>query len=97
MSRPPALDEQETTFTIEATDRNTVHVFTNDSVWINRMQKLGIDAYNEDAYGKFYRVSLDVFSFGFRQKPQFTEEQRRALSERMSSLNTRGDDDGEQP
>ena len=31
--KPPALDEQETTFTIEATDRKTVTVFTNDSVW----------------------------------------------------------------
>jgi hypothetical protein len=31
--RAPALDEQETVFTIEATDRNFVFIFSNDQVW----------------------------------------------------------------
>lgn len=43
--RPPALDEQETTFTIEATDRKTVTVFSNDGVWQNRIEKLDVELF----------------------------------------------------
>lgn len=93
MAKQPALDEQETTFTIEATDRNTVHVFTNDSVWMSRIEKLGIEAYNEDSYGKFYRVSLDEFNFGIRKRRQLTDEQRQAFADRMAALRAGDDDD----
>lgn len=85
MTRAPALDEQETTFTIEATDRTTIHVFTNDSVWIARIEKLGIVAHDQDEYGKFYRVSLSDFNFGIRKKKALTNEQRRAIAERLNA------------
>jgi len=94
-TRAPALDEQETSFTIEATDRNTVHVFTNDVVWINRLEKLGIESYREDGYGKFYRVSTDDFSFGFRKRPTLTDEQRREMAERMAAVRGGNDEGGE--
>lgn len=77
------LDERETVFTIEATDRNTVRVFTNDSVWINKMEKLGIAHYDEDSYGRFYRVSMDEFNLRFRKKRKMTEEQRKKLATRL--------------
>jgi len=91
-TRAPALDEQETSFTIEATDRKTVHVFTNDTVWVNRIEKLGIEAYNEDGYGKFYRVSLDDYLFGFRKRRALTDEQRGALVKRLAAVRDGGED-----
>lgn len=94
-ARAPALDEQETNFTIEATDRNTVHVFTNDVVWINRLKKLGIESYREDSYGKFFRVSMDDFSFGFRKRPTLTDGQRRKMAERMAAVRGDNNEDGE--
>ena len=36
-----ALDEQETTFTIDATDRNLVRVYSNDPVFIARLERVG--------------------------------------------------------
>lgn len=96
--KPPALDEQETTFTIEATDRKTVTVFTNDSVWQGRMEKLGIEAFRRNAYGRWYRVSLEEFLFGFRKKRQLSDEQRALMAERMAAVRDAGidsDDDNE--
>ena len=82
--RAPALDEQETTFTVEATDRNTVHVFSNDGVWQGRMERLGIRPTRRSAYGCWYKVSLEEFSFGVRRKRQMSEEQRAASAERLA-------------
>lgn len=96
--RPPALDEQETTFTVEATDRKSVMVFSNDSVWQNRIEKLGIEAFRRNAYGRWYRVSLEEFNFGFRKKRQLSDEQRALLSERLAAARDAeigGDDDDE--
>ena len=75
----PALDEQESNFTIEATNRNMVNVFSNDVVWQNRIEKLGIEPHRSDGYGKFYKVDLTQFSFGIRRKRQMSDEQRAAV------------------
>jgi hypothetical protein len=79
------LDEQETTFTVEATDRKTVRIFSNDVVWQRRIEELGIVADREDAYGKFYTVSLEEYSFGVRRKRQMSDEQREAAAERLAA------------
>lgn len=81
-----ALDEQESTFTVEATDRNVVSIFSNDVVWQNRIEKLGIVAHRADGYGKFYRVDLSEFSFGIRRKRQVSDEQRAAMAERFAAM-----------
>lgn len=83
--RPPALDEQETLFSIEATDRKTVTVFSNDSVWQGRMAKLGIEPFRHSGYGKWYQISLDEFGFGVRKKKQLSDEQRAANTERLAA------------
>lgn len=79
MIRAPALDEQETTFTIEATDRNTLAVFTNDSVWLARLDKLGVAPEWTDEYGASYKLDLSEFTFTLRPKKKLTDSQREGL------------------
>ena len=81
-----ALDEQETNYTVEATDRQTVNVFSNDAVVQKRLERLGIIAHRADGYGKFYTVDLNQYSFGVRRKREVSEEQR----ERMRQNNPFG-------
>ncbi len=89
----PALDEQESNFTIEATDRKCLSVFSNDVVMQRRIERLGIVAHRSDGYGKFYTVDLNQFSFGIRRKRQMSDEQRQAISERFAALRAGDDDD----
>lgn len=90
-----ALDEQETTYTVEATDRNVVKVFSNDHVFQRRLAKLGIAPYRTDGYGMFYSVSLDDFSFGIRKKRVVTEEQKQTARKRMLAMHAASDIDEE--
>lgn len=86
-----ALDEQETTYTIEATDRKVLYVFSNDRVQQGRLEKLGIEAHRTDGYGKFYKVDLNEFTFGVKRKRQMSDEQRAALGARLASYRDSGD------
>jgi hypothetical protein len=92
-----ALDEQESNFTIEATDRNTLKVFSNDVVWQRRLEGLGIVPTRASEYGKFYTVDLTQFSFGVRRKRQLSEEQRAANAERLAAYRAgeAGEDDSD--
>ena len=81
-----ALGEQETNYTVEATDRSVVHVFSNDLVIWKQMERLGIEPYRSDEYGRFYDVSMDEFNFGIRRKRQLSEGQRQVLRERMKAM-----------
>jgi hypothetical protein len=81
-----ALDEQETTFIIEATDRNTLSIFSNDRVWVKRLGDLGIVPSKENEYGKWYIVDLKEYNFRLSKKRQLSEEDRKKLSERMTLL-----------
>ena len=90
-----SLDEQETTYTIEATDRNTVKVFSNDQVFQRRLAKLGITPYRTDGYGMFYSVSLENFSFGIRKKRAVSDEQRQIARERFIAMHAGGEIDDE--
>ena len=78
------LDEQETNFTIEATDRTTLRVFSNDPVWQKRIDDLGVVVERTDGYGKFYLVDLNQFNLGIYRKRQYTDEQREAMAERLA-------------
>jgi hypothetical protein len=90
--RAPALDEQETVFTIEATDRNFVFIFSNDQVWQKRIEKF-TEAYKRNEYGRWYKVSLEEFGFGLRKKRVLTEEQRQAMGERLARMRDAQNDD----
>ena len=78
-----ALDEMESNFTVEATDRNTLQIFSNDAVWQRRLEALGVVAYRVDGYGKFYKVSLEDYTFGIYRKRQLSDEQRQAAAQRL--------------
>jgi len=91
----PALDEQETNYTVEATDRKTVNVFSNDVVMQRQLERLGIEAHRSDGYGKFYTIDLTQFSFGIRRKRQMSDEQRAAVAERFAALRIAEDDESE--
>ncbi len=93
MAVAPALDEQETNYTIEATDRKTVRVFSNDVVTQRQIERLGIVADNESGYGKFYKVDLTQFSFGIRRKRQVSDAQRQAAAERFAAYRACDDED----
>lgn len=91
-----ALDEQETNYTVEATDRKTVNVFSNDVVTQRQIERLGIAAHRSDGYGKFYTVDLTQFSFGIRRKRQMTDEQRAASAERLAAYRDSEEDDADE-
>jgi hypothetical protein len=81
------LDEQETNFTIEATDRNTLHIFSNDAVWQKRIEALGVTHYREDGYGRWYKLDLkDNFNIGIHRKMKLTDDRRAELAERMRAM-----------
>ena len=81
-----ALDEQETNYTIEATDRKVVNIFSNDVVAQRQIERLGIESHRSDGYGKFYKVDLTNYTFGIRRKRHVSEEQRAASAERLAAL-----------
>lgn len=77
MTAEQKLDEQETTFTIEATNRNLLYVFSNDSVWIKRIEALGLQPYRQDGYGRWYKLDIkETFGLYLRKKPPVTDGQR---------------------
>ena len=77
------FDEQETTWTIEATDRNRVRVFSNDPIWQRRLESVGIVPDLVDGYGRFYAFSLDEYQFNVKRKPTMTDEQKQARLQRL--------------
>lgn len=91
-----ALDEQETNYTVEATDRKTVNVFSNDAVTQRQMERLGIEPHRSDGYGKFYTVDLTQFSFGIRRKRQMTDEQKAALGARLAEYRNSDEDEADE-
>lgn len=95
VERSQALDEQETIFTIDATDRKTVTIFSNDSVWQGRVEKLGIEPFRVNGYGRWYKISLKEFSFGVRKKRQVSDEQRAAGAERLAAWRGAANDDND--
>lgn len=57
MTREFSLDEQETTFTIEATDRSVVHVYSNDLVYQGKLERVGCQPYRTmPDGGKLYKL-----------------------------------------
>lgn len=88
-------DEQETSYIVEANNRKSVRIFSNDPVMQKRFDKMGIKHYKTDGQGYFYKVDLSEFSFGIRRKRQMSDEQRAAIAERFAALRNVDDDDDE--
>ena len=81
-----ATDEMETDFVIEASDRNTLQIFSNDAVWQRRIEALGVVAYRVDGYGRWYKVSLTDYNFGLYKKRQLSDDQRAAMAQRLKAV-----------
>ena len=81
-----ALDEQETTFTIDATDRNLVRVYSNDSVFIARLEKVGAKVHRACADGgMFYDLHADQWLLR-KGRRQMSPEQRAETTARLAAM-----------
>lgn len=78
------LEEQETVFNIIANDRNKVHVFSDDPIWIARLDKIS-EAVRVTGEGKEYILRIDQLVVR-KGKKHMSDEQRAAMSERMRKL-----------
>lgn len=78
------LEEQETVFNIIANDRNKVHVFSDDPIWIARLDKIS-EAIRVTGEGKEYILRIDQLVVR-KGKKHMSDEQRAAMSERMRKL-----------
>ena len=78
------LEEQETCFNIIASDRSKVHVFTDDPVWIARLDKVS-EAVRNTGEGKEYILRIEQLVVR-KGKKHMSDEQRAAMSERMRKL-----------
>lgn len=83
--RKLSLDEQETTFTIEATDRDTIHVYSGDGVWQKRLEKAGALPYRDcEDGGKFYKLdSRQIILRSIDQVNRASERGKREYERRL--------------
>jgi len=77
--------ERETHVSQTADDRSQWEMYTDDPVWIARMEKLGIEPTRQTSTGVFYTVPDAQVSIRKARKP-LTEAQRAKLSKRMARL-----------
>lgn len=86
MTRVFALDEQETTFTIEATDRSVVYVYSNDLVFQRKLERVGCQLYRVcDDGGKFYKLPSNQLRVTMPPR-QLTDEEKQVARERFAAL-----------
>lgn len=79
---PQSLEEMETHLNMVAADRSRWEVFTDDPVWIGRLEKLGFVATRITGVGKEFVLSADQVVI--RQgKRRISEEQRAAQTARL--------------
>jgi hypothetical protein len=81
-----SLDEQETTFTIDATDRSLVRVYSNDSVFIARLEKVGAKVHRDPGDGgMFYDLPANQLSLRNPSKPM-SDERRAEAAARLAKI-----------
>lgn len=81
-----SLDEQETTFTIDATDRSLVRVYSNDPVFIARLEKVGAKVHRRaDDGGMFYDLPANQLTLRNPRQPM-PPEQRAAAAARLARI-----------
>jgi len=75
------LSEQETHLNMTGDDRQTWEVFTDDPVWIARLDKIS-EAIKTVGEGKLYRLRTDQVVLR-KGKRQLTDEQKAAMALRL--------------
>jgi len=82
-------DEMETHISQTAQERidNVLHIYSDDEVWIRKIEKLGIGGAVVNGFGgKEYKVDMNDYSLYLRKKPKMTDAQRAQASDRMKKL-----------
>lgn len=77
-------DEQETCFSIVASDRKLIHVFSDDPVWMARLDKIATFV-RVTGEGKEYTLRDDQLVVR-KGKKQMSEAQKAQMSERMRNM-----------
>lgn len=78
------LDEMETVFCIVASDRDVVTVFSDDPVWMRRLDKIGTFVRNTGE-GREYTLRADQILVR-KGKRQVSDVQRAASVEKMRKI-----------
>ena len=88
-----SLEDMETTFSISATDRKVVHAWSDDPVWIAKLDKMAkaTESY-QDGTSKFYVLPLNEYTFTVRKKRKMSAEERRKSAERLKGIRDRNKD-----
>lgn len=86
MSNELSNAERETHFNIVADDRNTVHAFSDDPVWMARLDKLATGTAHKG--GKSYKLHIDQLVIR-KGKKAMSDAQKAQMSERMRSMRQR--------
>jgi len=73
--------ERETVFNIAGDDHKTLHVASDDPMWIRRLDKLASPVKVENDC-KWYEFDLNNFNLTLRRKRLLTEEEKAKLRER---------------
>lgn len=76
-------DEMETHFNIVASDRKTVIVFSDDPVWVARLDKIATGTVCGD--GKEYKLHIDQLVIR-KGKKQMSDAQKQAAGDRMRQM-----------
>jgi len=82
-------NEQETHFSQSAVDRmdNTVYVYSDDPVWIRKLEKMGFEGKQVDGFGGYEFVCENcLMSIRRKRTVELTEERREELAERMRNV-----------
>ena len=53
------LEEMELSILINGTDRHTAEVFTDDAVWVERLQRAGFTPYQVRGVSHFYKIPVN--------------------------------------
>jgi len=88
--------ERETHLSQTADDHTRWEVYTDDPLWIRRLERLGIAPYKVVGTGRHYRLTNEQVLIR-RGKPQVSEATRTARAARLQNLHRAGSLDTKQP
>ena len=80
------IAERETSFGIDASDRNTLRVFSNDPKWIRKFDKMA-KPIRVDGETKWYELDLNEYTLTLRKKTKrkpMSDEMKKKAGERMA-------------
>ena len=79
-------DETETHFSQSAQERinKILHVYTDDEVWIRKLDKLGLVGNEVNEFGgREYEIDMNEYSLSLRKRRQLTDAQRVKMAQNL--------------